>query len=90
MQVSKGLTGVIFAAALLSATTGARAEQAEFDFVLRGISAGALTWSGDGAPGAAYSVKGRLKTAGLAALLRTDGLRLDLRSSMNPYSLRRF
>lgn len=70
MQVSKGLTGVIFAAALLSAATGARAEQAEFDFVLRGISAGALTWSGDGAPGAAYSVKGRLKTAGLAALLK--------------------
>ncbi|WP_149140947.1 DUF3108 domain-containing protein [Gemmobacter caeruleus] len=46
------------------------AEQARFDFVLKGIKAGSLSWSGTGEPGGSYSVEGTLKTSGLAALLK--------------------
>lgn len=47
-----------------------RAEQAQFDFVLKGITAGSLTWNGEGQPGGGYAVAGRLQTTGLAALLK--------------------
>lgn len=67
-----GWTGRIGVAAVMVALTclPARAEEAAFDFVLKGITAGSLTWTGSGEPGGAYQVKGRLKTSGLAALLK--------------------
>lgn len=62
---------MVLAAALAMGLAGtARAEQAQFDFVLRGITAGSLTWSGSGEPGGAYTVRGTLKTSGLAAMLK--------------------
>ncbi|MDR0809849.1 MAG: DUF3108 domain-containing protein [Gemmobacter sp.] len=62
---------MVLAAALAAGLAGAgRAEQAQFDFVLHGITAGNLTWNGTGEPGGAYAVRGTLKTTGLAAMLR--------------------
>lgn len=58
-------------AVALSLSGAARAEEAQFDFVLRGIKAGSLTWAGEGEAGGGYAVRGQLKTSGLAALLRT-------------------
>ena len=47
----------------------AMAEQVQFDLVLRGITAGRLTYDG-AISGSSYAVAGRLQTAGLAALLK--------------------
>lgn len=52
------------------AAPGAEAEQARFSFVLRGITAGSLDWTGSGDPGGNYAVSGVLKTSGLAAMLK--------------------
>ncbi|WP_226341020.1 DUF3108 domain-containing protein [Gemmobacter serpentinus] len=61
----------IMAGMLAALTAGAaQAEDGRFTLVLKGISAGTLSWSGDGAPGGAYAVRGVLKTSGLAALLK--------------------
>lgn len=57
--------------AALMAGSAAGAEEARFDFVLRGFTAGTLSFAGEGAPGGAYAVAGKLRTAGLAALVKT-------------------
>lgn len=49
---------------------GAKAEEARFSFVLRGITAGSLDWNGTGTAGGSYAVSGVLKTSGLAALVK--------------------
>lgn len=67
MQIKAAL--LAFALALGSAAPLA-AEEARFDLVLRGITAGSLSLSGSGTPGGEYSVAGRLKTSGLAAMLK--------------------
>ncbi len=48
----------------------AQAQQAVFDFSIRGIRAGTLSFAGDVGDGR-YSVKGRLESAGLVGLVRT-------------------
>ena len=48
----------------------AQAEDAKFRLVLKGITAGSLSWSGQGEPGGAYAVTGVLRTSGLAAMLK--------------------
>lgn len=59
------------AAGISAALAGmVRAEEAQFDLVLRGITAGSLSWSGAGDPGGDYAVRGVLKTSGFAALLK--------------------
>lgn len=52
------------------AAPGALAEQARFSFVLRGITAGSLDWTGSGDPGGGYAVSGVLKSSGLAAMVK--------------------
>ncbi|WP_235451248.1 DUF3108 domain-containing protein [Gemmobacter sp. LW-1] len=74
--ISRALCAGLMAAAVMAAP--ARAEQAQFDFVLKGITAGSLTWSGEGLPGGGYAVAGRLQTTGLAALLKK--VRYDAKS----------
>lgn len=67
----RSLCGGSLALALVGlAAPGALAEQARFSFVLRGITAGSLDWSGSGSPGGAYAVSGVLKTSGLAAMVK--------------------
>lgn len=58
------------AAALLLSGATASAEEASFALVMRGLTAGTLTWSGSGGPGQAYGVSGTLQTTGIAAMLR--------------------
>lgn len=57
------------ALALTAAPLAARAEPVQFDLVLRGITAGRLTYDGQ-VSGKSYAVSGRLQTTGLAALLK--------------------
>ena len=57
-------------AGMVALAGGASAEDAKFRLVLKGITAGSLSWSGSGAPGGAYSVAGVLRTSGLAAMLK--------------------
>ena len=63
--------GVLAAVMVLGLTGPAAAveDQGSFDLILRGIRAGSLSCSGV-EEGGSYSVTGRLKTGGLAALLR--------------------
>lgn len=61
-----GLAGGV----MLALTGALRAEEATFGLVLRGITAGSLSWSGSGDPGGDYTVRGVLKTSGFAALLK--------------------
>lgn len=67
MQIRAAVVALTLA---LGLATPLAAEEARFDLVLRGITAGSLSWSGSGTPGGAYSVAGRLKTSGLAAMLK--------------------
>lgn len=63
---------MLAAAVMALALSGvARAEEAQFDFVLRGIKAGSLAWAGEGEAGGNYVVRAQLKSGGLAALIRT-------------------
>lgn len=67
MQIRTAVAALTLACAL---ATPLAAEEARFDLVLRGITAGSLSWTGEGTPGGSYSVAGRLKTSGLAAMLK--------------------
>ncbi|HBD89673.1 MAG: hypothetical protein A2092_11905 [Rhodobacteraceae bacterium GWE1_64_9] len=67
MQIRAAVVALTLA---LGLATPLAAEEARFDLVLRGITAGSLSWSGSGTPGGTYSVAGRLKTSGLAAMLK--------------------
>lgn len=69
--IAAALTAGTVAGAMTGLTAGtAQAEEARFTLVLKGLSAGTLTWSGTGEPGGGYAVRGVLKTSGLAALLK--------------------
>lgn len=71
MRAGRWITAALVALATTGATLGqAQAEDARFTLVLKGLSAGSLTWSGSGEPGGAYAVRGVLKTSGLAAMLK--------------------
>lgn len=71
VRVTKAGSRIVAAAAMIAALAAgtALAEDGKFDLVLKGITAGSLTFSGD-VDGGSYAVKGRLKTGGLAALLK--------------------
>lgn len=70
MKMNSRLAAALVGFGLSAAPMAAAAEEARFDFVLAGLTAGTLSWSGSGAPGGSYSVTGRLKTSGMAALLK--------------------
>ena len=70
MKMNSRLAAALVGFGLSAAPMAAAAEEARFDFVLAGLTAGTLSWSGEGAPGGSYSVTGRLKTSGMAALLK--------------------
>ncbi len=63
-HILAGLAGL-----LLALPAAARADEAVFDFSVRGLRAGTLTFSG-AAEGGSYAVTGRLESAGLVGLLR--------------------
>ena len=71
MKAALSLRQACLAAVALGvmATCPARAEQVTFDLVLMGLTAGQLTYDGS-VTGGDYAVSGRLKTTGLAALLK--------------------
>ena len=59
---------VLLALAAPAAQAQTGSDQASFDLVIKGITAGSLSFSGT-QNGNGYAVSGRLQTSGLAALL---------------------
>ncbi len=71
-KVMVGFSGkawLLSAVLAMGTTAPAMAEQAQFSLVLKGFTAGTLTFNGK-VEGNSYAVSGLLKTAGLAAILK--------------------